>query len=121
MKNRGGFTIIEVLVAVLILTVGVLGLAGTAAAVTRLITQGQIYSEATALATERIEILRSMACDHMTASSETRGRYTVTWSFRDVGVDGRARQVKVDVQSPRPGDTPRTDTFSTTIGCQRGL
>jgi prepilin-type N-terminal cleavage/methylation domain-containing protein len=119
MKNRKGFTITEVLVSVLVLTVGVLGLAGTAAAVTRMITQGQIFSEATALATERMEVLRGLPCDRMTSSSETRGRYTVTWRVTSVAA-GKANAVTVVVQSPTRTGT-RSNVFSTTIGCQRGL
>ena len=118
MKNRGGFTITEVLVAVLVLTVGVLGLASTAAAVTGLMTQGKVFSEATALAAERLEILRSTSCDRMTSSSETRGRYTVAWRVTPV-VLGKANTVTVVVLSPTK-DGSRTDTFTTTISCQRG-
>lgn len=120
MKNRKGFTITEVLVSVLVLTTGVLALAGTAAAVTRMITQGQVFSEATALATERIEILRGLPCNRMTSSSETRGRYTVTWRVVSVP-PGKANAVTVVVQSPTRLASRRSNTFSTTISCQRGL
>ena len=116
MKDRRGFTIIEVVVAILVLTTGLLALAGTAATVTRMITQGQLYSEASAMATERIEILRGVSCDNMASGSSTQGRFTVTWRVQSVVV-GRAREVTVLVNAPTTSGT-RVDTFATTIACQ---
>jgi len=113
-KNRKGFTIIEVVVAVLVLTVGVLGLSATAALVTRMIGQGQRLSEATALAQRRFEILRSQSCSAITSGTETVGRYTLTWRTTDVS--GRAVTVNLAVTSPT-ADATRTDTFQTTIPC----
>ena len=46
-RNAQGFTIIEVLVAVLVLTVGVTALVGSAGMVTRMIGQGKRTTQAT--------------------------------------------------------------------------
>jgi type IV pilus modification protein PilV len=113
--NRSGFTIVEVLVAVLVLTVGLLGLAATAATVTRMISQGQRYSEATTLAAQRFEVLRSQSCTAMAAGSETHGRYSVAWTLTSVN-SGKANQVTVVVVSPTARAT-RADSFQTTIPC----
>jgi prepilin-type N-terminal cleavage/methylation domain-containing protein len=60
-QARSGFTIIEVLVAVTILAVGVVALAGSSAAVTRMIGRGKIDTRAAQLATQQVEAMRLAA------------------------------------------------------------
>lgn len=115
MKGERGFTIVEVLVAVLVLTVGLLGLATTAALVTRMVAQGDRYTEAATLASRRFEILRSRGCSSLSNGSETVGRFTVSWTVASTA-GGKARTVTVTVVSPT-GRGRRTDTFSNTIIC----
>ncbi len=115
MRQARGFTIVEVIVAVLVLSIGLLGLASTAALTTRMIGQGQRYSEASAMATRRFEMLRSRPCAAMGNGTESEGRYTATWTVADVAA-GKAKAVRVIVQSPMAGRM-RADTFSTTIPC----
>lgn len=115
MRNRGGFTIVEVLVAVLVLTIGLLGLAASAATVTRMISQGQRYSEASTLATQRFEILRSQSCASIASGTDTQGRYTISWTVQTVG-NMTAQTVTMVVTSPT-ASAERADTFQTTIPC----
>src|SRR5256885_11261005 len=61
-KNRQGFTIIEIIIAIIVLTVGVLGLVTTAALVTRMIARGQRSATASAFAARRLERMRVAAC-----------------------------------------------------------
>jgi prepilin-type N-terminal cleavage/methylation domain-containing protein len=61
-KSEAGFTIIEVIVAIMVLTVGLLGLVTTAALVTRMIGQGQRSAVAGTFAAQRMERLRIAAC-----------------------------------------------------------
>jgi prepilin-type N-terminal cleavage/methylation domain-containing protein len=56
-----GFTLIEVLVAVLVLGVGILALVGTSAGVTRMIGRGKIETRAAQAASSRMETLRLAA------------------------------------------------------------
>lgn len=114
-RDTAGFTIVEILVAVLILTVGLLGLVTTAGLVTRMIGQGQRYTEASSLATERFEILRAQGCPAAGNGSETRGAYTISWQIVDVA-GGKGRQFAVAVTSPTNRGT-RTDNFTTTHFC----
>lgn len=60
--SKAGFTIIEVIVAIMVLTVGLLGLVTTAALVTRMIGRGQRSAVAGTFAQQRIERLRIAAC-----------------------------------------------------------
>ena len=58
---RRGFTIVEVLVAVMILSVGVLALASTAALTGRQIGEGSVRSRAASLALSRFEVVAARA------------------------------------------------------------
>ena len=56
-----GFTLIEVLVAVLVLGVGIIALVGTSGSVTRMIGRGKIETRAAHAASRRMESLRAAA------------------------------------------------------------
>ncbi len=56
-----GFTLIEVLVAILVLGVGIIALVGTSAGVTRMIGRGKIETRAAQAASNRMETLRLAA------------------------------------------------------------
>jgi prepilin-type N-terminal cleavage/methylation domain-containing protein len=113
-RNRNGFTVVEVIIAIVILSVGIISLAGTAALVTRMVAQGQRYTEAAQLANRRFEILRGMSCDSLQAGSVTSGRFVEQWTITTVGTNGRT--LSLIVQSPT-GTRVRADTFSTTRFC----
>ena len=59
--SRVAFTLIEVLVAVLVLGVGIIALVGTSAGVTRMIGRGKIETRAAQAASSRMETLRLAA------------------------------------------------------------
>jgi prepilin-type N-terminal cleavage/methylation domain-containing protein len=59
--SRIGFTLVEVLVAVLVLGVGILALVGTSAGVTRMIGRGRVETRAAQAASRRMEALRLAA------------------------------------------------------------
>lgn len=61
-KSESGFTVVEVIIAIMVLTVGLLGLVTTAALVTRMIGSGQRSAVAGNFAAQRLERLRTAAC-----------------------------------------------------------
>jgi type IV pilus modification protein PilV len=115
MKDERGFTIVEILVAVMILTVGLLGMVTTAGLVTRMIGQGQRFTQASALANERFEILRAQRCPATATGSETRGAFTISWRVVDAA-GGKGRAITVSVVSPTTRGN-RTDNFQTVQFC----
>lgn len=117
MGHRRGCTLPELVVAILVLAVGVLALAATAARVSRMVGAGRHATAATALAAQRMELLRSHAqrCAGGAVGSRQSGPYTVTWEVSPVGP--RAATVRVVVWLPQAGAQPRADTFATTIPC----
>ena len=61
MSSRQGFTLIEVLVAVTVLGIGILGLVGSSAMVTRMIGRGRTDTMAADVLTSRADQLRRIA------------------------------------------------------------
>lgn len=80
-STRSGFTIVELIVAMMIFCVGVLAMASTAARTIALLGSGQARTVAAAVAENRFERLRGVPCSaHRSDSANTRGikeRWTV--------------------------------------------
>jgi prepilin-type N-terminal cleavage/methylation domain-containing protein len=119
-QARSGFTIIEVLVAVTILAVGVVALAGSSATVTRMITRGEIDTRVAQLATQRAEMLRLKAysttprCTALANGGPvTTEHVTLSWT---VAVTGTGRTVNVSA-SYATGRGSRTEVLTTYIEC----
>lgn len=107
-----GFTIIEVLVAILLLAIGLLALAFTGALASRWIAEGGRSIEAATLAWQRAEILRStsLPCRAGAQGDSTVHGLAVRWRVRE----GRL-QVLVRLAT---GYAPEhADTFATTVPC----
>ena len=62
LANRDGFTIVEIIVAIMVLSVGVLGLAATAAVVQKQMGSGERQAAAAAIAQSRFDKLTSVNC-----------------------------------------------------------
>ncbi len=117
-KSAKGFSLVEVIVALLVLSVGVIGLTSTMSLTTNMIGRSHRYAEAAALAAEKIEILRTQDCDLMTAGSELRGDHEVEWRVTaTAGGDGRHVMVRVGFPT-HAGTGWRVDAFSTTVSCR---
>ena len=121
-QNRRGFTIIEVIIAIIVLTVGVLGLVTTAALVTRMVARGQRSAVATEFAARRLERMRARACIDAQrvpgADTLYRGSQWVAinrWSFTDGG--NQNYRLKIVTTYRTTGDKTRTDSTETTIPC----
>lgn len=120
--SRSGFSLVEVLVAVIILGVGVTALVGSSAMVTRMIGRGKVETQAAQVASRRIETLRVAAnstSPRCTAASfagggpVTANRITESWV---VPAAGRVRSIQVTV-TYRTAQGPRTATLQTRIEC----
>lgn len=119
-RSRRGFTIIEVMVAVLVLSVGVLSLLKTSAGVSRMTYRGRGSSRATQYAESRLETLRRQAyatspqCTALAGGTGTQpGGLTETWT---VATSGTTRTLNASVTYSRNGGTS-TVTVTTIIRC----
>jgi prepilin-type N-terminal cleavage/methylation domain-containing protein len=123
-SGRGGFTLIETLVALVILAIGLFAMAATSAAVTTTLTGSRNATIATQLSTQRMEVLRSTSrattppCTAAGFSSSATGvtsqGVTLTWT---VPATGAVRQVRVISRYPLGRGRIRTDTLQTMIPC----
>ena len=68
---RAGFTVVEIIVAIMVLSIGVLGLASTAAVVQRQMASGERQSAAAAIAQSRFDMLTSVNCQSLAATTGT--------------------------------------------------
>lgn len=119
MNRAGGFTLVELIVAVTVLAVGLLSLVGTNAHLTRLLSAGDRAATATFYAQDRLETLRATDCAAISAGAETRGGvYALAWEVAPAA-NGNVRRVLLTVSYPsRPG-TVRVDTLETSVLCIR--
>jgi prepilin-type N-terminal cleavage/methylation domain-containing protein len=120
MKREQGFTLVEVIIAILVFTVGMLGLVGTAALVTRMIARGQHSAVAATFAAQRLERLRVTACTSQAAGSDTLYRgstmaATNNWSFSNLGNSGYGIVLTVNYLTAQ--NRWRTDTLETMVSC----
>ena len=69
--GRRGFTLVEVLMALVILAVGLLALAGLGATAMRTVRGGSSQTVAAALAQSRFDSLASVPCDQIAGASST--------------------------------------------------
>jgi type IV pilus assembly protein PilV len=123
-SNEGGFTLVELMIAILVLTIGVMGLVGTSTLVTRQINRSRIGTIATEVGTRRLERLKLAAAPNgataacASASFANGGPITArgvteSWTVANAGI---TRTATVTVTYPRVGGTS-TITLQTEIGC----
>jgi len=113
--DPGGFTVLEVLIAMLLLAVGVLGLTGAAAVATRMIGDARRHTQAIALAQSVVERLRSGACPSVGDGEASHGPYRVHWTVSPAA-GGTARRALAVVETPG-GRPARVDTVSAIVPC----
>jgi len=101
--GRDGFTLIEVLIAIGILSVGILALLQTSGSITVMLREGRLRTMASTVAANRIDNLRLAAasttptCASVASGSGTSIQGTETWTITGTG---RSRTVAVTVTIP---------------------
>ncbi|MEE8135064.1 MAG: prepilin-type N-terminal cleavage/methylation domain-containing protein [Gemmatimonadales bacterium] len=117
MVSERGFTLVELTIAMTLFTIGVLGMLGVTAGITRLLSMGDRIATASFYAQERLETARNTSCAALTAGSDTRGGiYNITWSVTPM-FGGNAQRVEVWVAYPSRRGLTRVDTLGTSISC----
>ena len=120
--NTSGFTVAEVIVAVAVLSVGLLALAGSTALTSRMVGWGQQATYAGQAAAARVERLRQVAFSTVPAcsapdwrsDSAVGGGLSESWEILDD--TGPVRKVLIVFRSRRPGGTS-SDTVLTAVLC----
>ncbi len=78
--NARGFTMVEAMVAIVVFAVGVLGLAGSAAVMTRQMSSGNRLARANMIARSRVEQFSAQNCTALTSGSATAGGFSEQWT-----------------------------------------
>lgn len=120
-QDTRGFSIVEVLVAIIILTIGLLALAQSSGAVSTMIGRGKQDTQAAAAAQQVLERLRQEAtettpkCTSLSSGSQTGPQpgTTVAWTVSGSG-DSRTVVVTVNYRISRG---TRTETIRAQLGC----
>jgi Tfp pilus assembly protein PilV len=121
-KPSGGFTVVEVILAVVVLVVGVLAVVGSVAMSTRMIGRGFHDTAAAQVAASRMEWLRQLARSssppcrdaRFAGGSSDSGSVSETWT---VAPAGSARRVAVAIRYRVARGTVR-DSLVTLVLCR---
>jgi prepilin-type N-terminal cleavage/methylation domain-containing protein len=121
MSDRSGFTITEVMIAVVILALGVLALVSGSAAATRMLSQGQRTTNAAAVAAARLERLRRAAnatnprctSGNFASGNATTNGVTETWTVPTSGIS----RVVLEVVTYKKYSGTITDTLASIVSC----
>lgn len=121
-RSAAGFTIVEVLMAVIVLGVGVVAMAGSSALVTRMIGRGQRATRAGQVAAQRLDSLRLIAfkttphCTQVVNGGPV-SALGVTQSWVVTIPNAKSRQVKLTLTYKNAAGKTKTETVNTIIGC----
>ena len=123
-RSQAGFTLVEVLIAVMVLGVGITALAGSSAMVTRMISRGQMSTRAAQVAQQRLETLRLLAYSttpHCTSGQFANGsttnnplRVNESWT---IAANGALRNLSVTVTYGAARGRTVSNTLTTSIKC----
>ena len=113
MNNRG-LSLIEVVVALLVLTVGLLGLAAGTGFVIRSTEVARVDTNRAAAIQSGIEALRAVPFADVGTDTREIGAFTISWSQLDSATDWRLMQIIVDGPGRTPGGGTGLQGLSTT-------
>ena len=114
-RMKNGFTLPEVLVAVLVFAVGILGLASSGTYIAMQAGEARAITEGAILVGRALDSLRSIPCASVASGQLTQSRGTVTWTASPAN-----RSVAVDATlqlTYRRG--PRQWRVTTLLPCER--
>jgi Tfp pilus assembly protein PilV len=112
---RRGFTLIETIVALVLLEIGMLALAAFSAVAARELAVVHRSIRAQSLARNRVEHLSAMACSNAASGETIAGGFIERW---DVGISGDRRAIRVTVEFAVPPGSVRRIAMSTAAICR---
>lgn len=112
-RRRAGYTLIELIVALLVFTVGVLGLVATSAVIGRELGANAVRERAGRIAATRLEVLAAQ-CRGATAGGETITGIRSEWSV-DPSDSSRVSLIESVTYPTRRGG--RTDIYRAVLPC----
>jgi prepilin-type N-terminal cleavage/methylation domain-containing protein len=111
--NARGFTLVEAMIAIVVLAVGVLGLAGSAAIMTRQMNGGARLASANVIARSRFEQLSAQDCTKLATGTASTSGFSEQWTVVPLV---RAVKVTEQVTFTTAGGA-RSKTYVTMLHC----
>jgi prepilin-type N-terminal cleavage/methylation domain-containing protein len=112
-RPRAGFTLVELLVALTIFSVGLLAMAATSSVIMQMLAGAQARTVAAGVAESRFEQIAGTACINRTSGTVTSRNIIETWTRFPLA---RADDVTVAI-TYLSGHRSRTETFRSYIPC----
>jgi prepilin-type N-terminal cleavage/methylation domain-containing protein len=111
-RPRAGFTLLEVLVAALVLLTGLVGVATATAAALRTLAEARLEEDSATLAGRRVELLRGTPCARRSAGVDSAGALVERWEVAS-HASGAATRLTVSVAPrARPARVRRFETVA---------
>jgi prepilin-type N-terminal cleavage/methylation domain-containing protein len=117
-NKQAGFTIIEVLIAITMLSIGLLGALGATASTIRVIGESDRIVTAAYQANRQLEQLEALGCDAATSGSATEQRVNLRWAVAGATTD-RTRPITLTASYQMGRGRVRVDTFEKALQCTR--
>jgi prepilin-type N-terminal cleavage/methylation domain-containing protein len=108
LRNQGGFTITELLVSVIIVSIGVVGFTSAVGLASTELWLGRRDSEMSMLVADQLEQLKAMGHDAVQPGQRVEGPYRLDWSV--VGSSPKKVVMTVEYARPKGGGT-KSDTL----------
>lgn len=117
--GRRGFTLVELMVAIIILAIGILGLAGTSAVITRQIGSASRQTIAASIAQSRFDSLSSINCAGLApAGGTTSGVFTSPRGVTERWRVNDGNDVKILIDSIRIVGQARVLVYESYMPCR---
>jgi prepilin-type N-terminal cleavage/methylation domain-containing protein len=113
---RAGFTLVEVIVATVVLAVGLLALTGAGAAIVRLERRGDRLAHEAAVAETRLELLRAEGCSAVSGTSDL-GHLVERWTVMALSNGVREIVDSITDAGVPAGAAPRTRVYRSASRC----
>jgi len=101
LRSRAGLSLVELVVAVLVLSIGLLGMAAGTGLIIRTVDLAQFQTARSAALQSAVEEVRSTPWADLQAGQEVYGDYTVRWTIPSS--DSESMLFRFDVVGPGPG------------------
>lgn len=111
LARRSGFSITEVVVSVMIVSIGVIAFATAVGLAARDIRLGQRHTDIAMLITDQLEQLKSLPPELVQNGQRTQGDYQLTWTV----VGSNPKKLTLVARYPGLKSSPRADTLVTYI------
>ena len=113
-RSRRGFSLVELIVALTVLAIGLLGVASVSTLVARRIAIAESHVLSTTAAGSLIDSLAGIPCPSVASGSDAAGRVAREWT---VSGTGRARAIRVDTRAVSAPGRERVERLTTAIPC----